>query len=158
MMSSFYCLLVQITWFCPVKQVWVICTFSQLHENVEKSHFVSLASSIYNIDVLHQNLGVPAIRTCNSSDTQFNIMYSTKTNKTLSWFSTFLFFFYKGLIAGPIHMYISHSKDLTTLVAFYWDQCISWFLASEEEISRHRFWFVSTGKVAKPKSYENIAA
>jgi len=30
----------EITRFCPIKQVGVVGTFSQLHENVEKSHLV----------------------------------------------------------------------------------------------------------------------
>jgi hypothetical protein len=45
---------------CPIKQIWMIGTLSQLHENVLQSHFLYLASTIYNINVLHQDLCIPS--------------------------------------------------------------------------------------------------
>lgn len=47
------------TWFCAIKKVWVVGTLAKLHQDVEQSHLVTLASSIDNINVLHQDLGVP---------------------------------------------------------------------------------------------------
>ena len=45
----------------PVKQIRVITTFPQLHENVEKSYLVWFSSSVHQVDVLHQYLSVPGV-------------------------------------------------------------------------------------------------
>ena len=43
----------------PVKQIGMVDTFSQLHKNILQSHFLNLASAIDNINVFHENFGVP---------------------------------------------------------------------------------------------------
>ena len=48
-----------LTRFCAVKQIRVIAAFPELHEDVEESHLTGLTSAIHNVNVLHQNLGIP---------------------------------------------------------------------------------------------------
>lgn len=48
-----------LTRFCTVKQIRVVATFPELHEDIEKSHLTGLTSAIHNVNVLHQNLGIP---------------------------------------------------------------------------------------------------
>lgn len=42
-----------------VKQVRVVAALPQLHEDVQQTHLVHLASRVKDVDVLHQNLCVP---------------------------------------------------------------------------------------------------
>lgn len=40
----------------------MVTAFPQLHENVEKSHFISFTGTVYQVDVLHQDFSVPMVR------------------------------------------------------------------------------------------------
>lgn len=42
-----------------VKQVWMVTALPQLHEDVQQTHLVHLARRVQDVNVLHQNLGVP---------------------------------------------------------------------------------------------------
>lgn len=46
-----------------VKKIWVIGTFSQMHQNVHKAHFPTalIAASVKNVDILEENLFVPLL-------------------------------------------------------------------------------------------------
>ena len=41
-----------------IKEVRVVATFAQLHQNVLQTHLLQLASAVYYINVPHQNLSV----------------------------------------------------------------------------------------------------
>lgn len=42
-----------------VKQIRVITAFTQLHQNILKTHLFGLSGAVHDIDILHQDLGVP---------------------------------------------------------------------------------------------------
>jgi len=42
-----------------VEEIGVIAALAQLHEDVEQSHAVRLSCGVYDVDVFHQDLGVP---------------------------------------------------------------------------------------------------
>lgn len=42
-----------------IKQVGVVAAFPELHQHVQQTHFVHLTSRVQNVNILHQDLGVP---------------------------------------------------------------------------------------------------
>ncbi len=41
------------TWLSPVKEVWMVATLPQLHEDIEHSHLMRLACPVHDINVFH---------------------------------------------------------------------------------------------------------
>ena len=42
-----------------VEQVRVVAALSQLHQDILQSHLLSFTRAVHNVNVLHQDLGVP---------------------------------------------------------------------------------------------------
>ena len=47
------------TWFSPVKEVGMVGALAQLHQDILQAHLLHLARPVHNVDVLHEDLGVP---------------------------------------------------------------------------------------------------
>ena len=50
------------TRFSSVKQIRVVGTLSQLHQNVEKSCLISVSSTVDRVDIFHENFCVPEMK------------------------------------------------------------------------------------------------
>ena len=48
------------TWFSSIEEVGMVATLAELHEYVEELHLPTPANPIHHINILHQNLGIPA--------------------------------------------------------------------------------------------------
>ena len=46
------------SWFSTIEEVRVVAAFTQLHQNVLQPHFLQFTSTVDNINIPHQDLGV----------------------------------------------------------------------------------------------------
>lgn len=46
-------------WFGAIEEIWVVCTFSKVHKNVHQPSLLNFSGTVYNVNVLHQDLRVP---------------------------------------------------------------------------------------------------
>lgn len=60
--------------FSSIKEVGVVTTLAQLHQNILQTHLLQLASAVYNIDVPHQNLSVHFTLHLAQSDVDFKFL------------------------------------------------------------------------------------
>jgi len=89
------------TRFSSVEQVGVIAALAKLHEDVKEPHLVRLASTVHDVNVLHQDLRVPG----GNQQTDYQSLCNTCIYTRLC--------FYFTMCATPTRFYnIYQSNDL----------------------------------------------
>ncbi len=65
-----------------VEEVGVVGALAQLHEDVLQTHFFNFSSSVYDVDVLHQDLGVQVTLHLGQADVQVDLFLGLKLKQS----------------------------------------------------------------------------